>query len=167
MTLASQERRTWSSVASFLPSWRGTHQVKFGVQFEHAPYKQDYDSLGHGDFIARYRNGVPDSVLVYNTPVKTSLDQFEFAAFVQDSWTLDRRLTVNAGIRFERHVGSLNEQSAPAGQFVGAGSFEARPASSSGTTWCRACRWPTTSSATAGRSSRPASASSRSARARR
>lgn len=126
MTLASQERRTWSAIASFLPSWRGVHQVKAGVQFEHAPYRQDFETLGHGDFIARYRNGVPDSVLVYNTPVKTSLDQYELAAFVQDSWTIGRRLTVNAGARYERHIGSLDAQSAPAGQFVGARTFEAR-----------------------------------------
>ena len=73
------------------------------MQFEQAPYEQDYDSLGHGDFVARYRNGVPDSVLVYNTPVNTSLNELELAAFVQDSWTVARRLTVNAGARFERH----------------------------------------------------------------
>jgi hypothetical protein len=127
MTLASQERRTWSVIASYLPSWRGAHQVKFGLQFEHAPYKQNFDSLGHGDFIARYRDGVPDSVLVYNTPVRTSLDQFELAAFLQDSWTIARRFTVNAGLRFERHTGSLNRQSAPAGQFVGERHFDARP----------------------------------------
>ena len=47
-----------------------------------APYGQDFDTLGHGDLIARYRNGVPDSVMVYNTPVNTSLQQYELAAFV-------------------------------------------------------------------------------------
>jgi hypothetical protein len=127
MTLASQERRTWSAIASFLPSWKGTHQVNAGVQFEHAPYKQNYDSQGHGDFIARYRNGVPDSVLVYNTPVRTSLDQFELGLFLQDSWTVASRLTINAGVRHEHLVGRLNAQSAPTGQFVGARSFDARP----------------------------------------
>ncbi len=127
MTLASQERRTWSAVASYLPSWRGSHQVKFGLQFEHAPYKQNYDSLGHGDFIARYRSGVPDSVLVYNTPVRTSIDQYELALFVQDSWTLARRVTLNAGARYERHIGSIDAQSAPAGQFVGERNFDPRP----------------------------------------
>jgi len=127
MTLASQERRTWSAVASYLPSWRGSHQIKAGLQFEHAPYRQDYDSLGHGDFIARYRNGVPDSVLVYNTPVRTSINQYELALFVQDSWTLAHRLTINAGARYERLIGSIDAQSAGAGQFVGERSFEARP----------------------------------------
>lgn len=123
MVRATQERRTWNAVVSWLPRWRGEHQLRGGVQFQHAPYGQQFDSLGHGDFVARYRNGVPDSVQVYNTPVSTSLDQFELGAFVQDSWTVARRLTVNAGLRFERHIGSLNEQSAGAGQFVAARSF--------------------------------------------
>lgn len=127
MTLASQERRTWSAVGSYLPAWRGSHQLKFGLQFEHAPYQQNYDSLGHGDFIARYRNGVPDSVLVYNTPVRTSIDQYELALFVQDQWTVAHRVTINAGARYERHIGSIDAQTAPAGQFVGERSFEARP----------------------------------------
>jgi hypothetical protein len=123
MVRATQERRTWNAVASWLPRWRGEHQLRGGVQFQHAPYGQQFDSLGHGDLVARYRNGVPDSVQVYNTPVATSLDQFELGAFVQDAWTVARRLTINAGLRYERHIGSLNAQSAEAGQFVPARSF--------------------------------------------
>jgi hypothetical protein len=118
MVLAKQERRTWSGVVSWLPRLAGDHQIKAGVQLEHAPYGQEFDSLGRGDFLVRFRNGVPDSVTVYNTPVQTSLDQYELAAFLQDSWTVARRLTINAGLRYERHTGSLNEQVAPAGQFV-------------------------------------------------
>ncbi|MEO8070987.1 MAG: TonB-dependent receptor, partial [Acidobacteriota bacterium] len=69
----------------------------------------------------------PDSVSVFNTPVNTSLNQLEVAAFVQDSWTVARRLTINAGARFERLTGSLDEQSAPAGQFVPERHFDAQP----------------------------------------
>ena len=128
MTLAVQERRTWSAIMSYLPSWRGgAHQIKFGIQAEQTPYEQDYATLGHGDFIARYRNGVPDSVQVFNTPVNTSLNELELAAFVQDSWTVARRLTLNAGARFERLTGGLDEQSAPAGQFVPERHFDAQP----------------------------------------
>jgi hypothetical protein len=128
MTLAVQERRTWSAILSYLPGWRGgAHQIKFGAQVEQTPYKQNYNTLGHGDFIARYRNAVPDSVLVFNTPVNTSLSELEVAAFVQDSWTIAQRLTINAGTRFERLTGGLKEQSAPAGQFVAARHFDARP----------------------------------------
>ncbi len=118
MVRANQERRTLSAVLSWLPRWKGDHQVRTGVQFEHAPYGQNFDSLGHGDFIARYRAGVPDSVVVYNTPVQTNLQQYDLGVFVQDSWAVTNRLTLNLGVRYERHIGSLGAQSAPAGQFV-------------------------------------------------
>lgn len=126
MVRANQERRAWSGVVSWLPRWRGEHQVRTGVQYQLAPYGQTFDSLGHGDLVARFRNGAPDSVTVYNTPVTTSLEQTELGLFLQDSWTLGGRVTLNAGVRYERHIGSLNAQSAPAGDFVGARSFPAQ-----------------------------------------
>lgn len=126
MVNANQERRTWNAVLSWLPRWRGEHQIRTGVQVQHAPYGQIFDSLGHGDFVARYRNGVPDSVTVYNTPVSTNMHQFELGIFVQDSWAITRRLTVNPGLRFERHTGSLGQQSAAAGQFVPERTFAAQ-----------------------------------------
>ncbi len=126
MVRANQERRTASAVVSWLPRFRGEHQIRTGVQFEYAPYGQTFDSLGHGDFVARYRNGVPDSVMVYNTPVETNLQQSDLGVFVQDAWAISRRLTLNLGLRYERHTGGLGEQSAGAGQFVPARSFEAQ-----------------------------------------
>ena len=127
MTLAVQERRTASAILSYLPRFKGSHFIKVGLQAEQTPYEQDYDTLGHGDLIARYRNGVPDSVLVYNTPVNTKLSELELAAFAQDSWTVARRLTINAGLRFERLTGGVKEQSAAAGQFVPERHFDAQP----------------------------------------
>jgi outer membrane receptor protein involved in Fe transport len=126
MVRANQERRTASAILSWLPRFRGEHQIRTGVQFEHAPYGQTFDSLGHGDFIARYRNGVPDSVQVYNTPVQTNLQQYDLGVFVQDSWAVSRRLTLNLGLRYERHTGGLGAQSAGAGQFVPERSFPAQ-----------------------------------------
>lgn len=126
MVRANQERRTASAILSWLPRFKGEHQIRTGVQFEHAPYGQAFDSGGHGDFIARYRNGVPDSVQVYNTPVETNLQQRDLGIFVQDAWAVSRRLTLNLGLRYERHTGGLGEQSAPAGQFVPARTFAAQ-----------------------------------------
>ena len=126
MLRANQERRTWSAVLSWLPRWRGEHQVRTGLQVQHAPYGQVFDSLDHGDLVARYRNGAPDSVTVYNTPVDTDLSQLEIGLFLQDSWAITRRLTINPGVRFERHTGSLREQSAGAGQFVPARTYAAQ-----------------------------------------
>ena len=116
MVRANQERRTWSAVVSWLPRWRGEHQLRGGVQFQHAPYGQNFDSLGHGDLVARYRNGVPDSVTrLQHAGARPASIRSSSALFVQDSWTIASRLTINAGVRYERHIGSLNAQSAAGG----------------------------------------------------
>ena len=49
-----------------------------------------------------YRNGVPDSVRVYNTPGKffNSVNG-DLGLFAQDAWTI-KRLTLNVGARFDR-----------------------------------------------------------------
>lgn len=126
MLNANQERRTYSAVLSWLPRWKGEHQIKTGIEYQQAPYGQIYDSQGHGDLVARYRDGVPDSVTVYNTPVSTDMDQRELGLFIQDSWAITSRLTLNPGVRFERHTGSINQQSAGAGRFVGAREYPAQ-----------------------------------------
>jgi hypothetical protein len=116
--------------------------------------------------VARYRNGVPDSVTVYNTPVSTNLEQLEVAVFVQDSWAIAPRLTLNPGFRFERHTGSLGQQSAAAGQFAPARTFEPRSDLIAWNSFVPRLAATSTSRAAAGRCSRRVPASTRSARGR-
>lgn len=61
--------------------------------------------------------GNPQSVSVRNSPnLNTRRVDFDFAAYVQDSWTLDR-LTINAGLRVEYARGSNPPTIKPAGRF--------------------------------------------------
>lgn len=117
------ERRVYTFVTSWLPNWKGSHNLRTGVQFHHTPFSRSISTGQHGDIVARYRAGTPDSVVVYNTPLEQSQDLFELGVFAQDSWVLKQRLTVNAGVRLERLSGRINEQSAPAGTFVPAREF--------------------------------------------
>ena len=76
----------------------GSHNLKAGFQWGFGSYVLEYDI--NGDLSQRYRNGVPDVVRVYNTPVRS--EEFlngDIGIYVQDSWTV-RRLTVNAGHPF-------------------------------------------------------------------
>ena len=87
-----------------LPS-TGTHEIKFGYQFNGNFYGNDAYSMSHypAGLVARYRNGVPDSVQTFNHPVETQNNTTENALYIQDRWTPLRKLTLNVGLRLE-HV---------------------------------------------------------------
>lgn len=101
----------------------GAHNFKAGVQRTWGTFGHTLDS--NADLVQQYRSGVPNSVLVRNTPYESieELSQ-DVGVFAQDQWTL-KRLTVNAGIRWEHIDARVPEQTAPAGRFVGARSFAA------------------------------------------
>ena len=124
LTHDTPTRRNGAFAVSWLPKFAGSHNVRAGVQIAQLPYTTGYDSGSHGDLVARYVNGAPNSVAVYNTPVDASYTMWDYAAFVQDAWTLNR-MTVGAGVRYERWTGRINPQSDPAGTFVPARSFDA------------------------------------------
>jgi len=115
-------KRNYTGSVSYVT---GAHALKTGIQFGEGPYRETYDI--HQDITLRFRNGAPDSVDVYNTPteVRESLNA-ELGVYVQDSWTV-RRTTINAGVRFEHFNTAVSDQSAPAGTFVPAREFAARP----------------------------------------
>ena len=102
-----------SSAVSYVT---GSHSFKAGVQWGFGSYVIDRDI--NGDLVQRYRNGVPDSVRVYNTPL-TSREYLnaDLGIYAQDSWTI-RQLTLNAGLRFEYFNGEISEQDIPAGRFA-------------------------------------------------
>jgi hypothetical protein len=112
--------RGYSASASYVT---GAHNVKVGAQLREGPYHDTYAM--HGDIILRLNNGVPDSVDIYNTPVseRESLDR-DLGLYLQDSWTM-RRLTVNAGIRYENFKLSIPDQTGGVGRWVGERRFAA------------------------------------------
>jgi hypothetical protein len=123
LTHEGYARKIGSAVVSWLPTWKGPHQIKVGGHYSRMPYPQQRSTLGHGDLVARYRSGVPDSVMVFNTPINSHVTHFGHGLFVQDSWTIQRRFTVNAGVRFDYFRGRVDEGNAPAGRFVPARHF--------------------------------------------
>lgn len=116
-------RRTAGFAITWLPSWLGTHKIRVGTQLSWGNLADERSS--RTDFLARYRSGRPDSVVVYNTPISTEILQDDHAWYVQDSWTLADRFTINAGLRWQWFRGTIPAQTSPAGTFVPERSFEA------------------------------------------
>jgi hypothetical protein len=99
----------------------GSHAFKTGFNWTFGDYQVERDI--NADLVQIYRNGVPDSVRVYNTPVRSDeyLDA-NLGIFVQDAWTLNR-MTLNLGVRLERFVAEIKDQVATAGRFAPARTF--------------------------------------------
>ncbi|MEQ1727126.1 MAG: TonB-dependent receptor [Vicinamibacterales bacterium] len=99
----------------------GSNTLKVGVVNRQGPFR--INGNVNADLVQRYRNGVPDSVIVYNTPVRTKEEiNADLGIYVQDSWTF-KRLTLNPGVRFEYFNASINAMEVEAGRFVPARSF--------------------------------------------
>ena len=103
----------WAGSASYVT---GSNTLKAGAQWRYGPYRVNTNV--NADLVQRYRSGVPDSVIVYNTPQR-SREQLnaDLGVYVQDSWTL-KRLTVNPGVRFNYFKVSINQMAVEGGRFV-------------------------------------------------
>jgi hypothetical protein len=103
----------------------GSHALKAGLQWH---IGQNWLNRNvNGDLTERFRDGVPDSVIVYNTPGRSyDLMKADLGLYLQDSWTL-KRLTINPGIRFEYFNSAIQPRAVEAGRFVPARSFPLVP----------------------------------------
>lgn len=115
-------RKTAGFAVTWLPSFVGSHKIRVGTQLSWGVLRDERSS--RTDFLARYRSGVPDSVIVYNTPITTEALQRDHAIYVQDGWTVNSRLTINAGLRWQMFRGIIPAQTSAAGTFVPARSYQ-------------------------------------------
>ena len=104
----------------------GNHEVKFGFQFNGNDYRTYNESMSHfpAGLVARYRNGVPDSVQTFNSPVTTQNYTREKSVYVQDRWRPSRKLTLNLGLRLERVTAWFPDQCQEETVFIAAQCFE-------------------------------------------
>jgi hypothetical protein len=96
----------------------GGHAAKFG-------FDADWGGLGttnqfhNQNMTFQFRNGSPTGITIFNEPYTDRSGDFRrYGIFAQDQWTI-KRLTVNGGIRFDAHNGSVPDwQTSGPNQFV-------------------------------------------------
>ena len=100
------------------PHLGGTHQLKFGTtdDWENAGTRVLEDKLS-GDYQLRFSRGLPSQITIYNFPFATSTNTLLSQAFYATDTYTRKRLTVNAGVRWERYHNFYPEQTKEAGQF--------------------------------------------------
>ena len=116
-------KQTTGAATYFLDTSKGSHTFKVGGEYLNEIGWEGYEQQFGGDIDHQYANGV-SSTVVFTLPTATEVGKLGlgrdgaltaqsalsvFGAFINDTWAVGR-LTVNAGLRYDRYSGSLPEQ---------------------------------------------------------
>jgi hypothetical protein len=96
----------------------GNHEFKMGLGYE--PFwKYNMNGLRGkaGDYRLIFSNGVPTQIDLYNTPIVTHPFINYTNGYVNDMWTIARRVTLNLGARYSRDAGGFPAQCRLAGVY--------------------------------------------------
>jgi hypothetical protein len=106
--------------AGYVSYVTGSHNLKAGVQLRTGGSEELFET--RGDIVQILSNGTPQSVRLVNNPSGHKETGVNTGLYIQDSWRFGR-LTLNPGLRYDRYVMSIPEQSAGAGTWVPARAF--------------------------------------------
>jgi len=104
--------QTNASVSHYVEDFYGSHDFKFGAEFERSAVRNRYGFTGEGgplgDHIQYYDYyGYPYLAYQYEGyDTRTRYTRLE--AFAQDSWQVTKRLNINAGVRFSFYWGQVH-----------------------------------------------------------
>jgi outer membrane receptor protein involved in Fe transport len=99
--VSGRRNQVFGNMSYFRNGRLGSHDLKFG---------------GYpGNVVHVLRNTEPSAVFVFDTPSRSENGIWTYSAYAADSWQLMSRLTINAGLRFDRYRLFLPEQEHPAG----------------------------------------------------
>jgi hypothetical protein len=104
----------YASMSYFKDGWMGSHDFKFGYDWKNDRRKEGRDQPGN--IFYRDLNGRVNDLDLYNGPNEGITDVEYHAGYINDTWKLNNRLTLNLGARVERYRdGWPDQQFAPAG----------------------------------------------------
>ena len=96
----------------------GNHAFTFGFDFLDGGNGATNPPRRSGDYRLRFNSGSPFQIDIYNLPNAPELRTRYMAGYVQDSWTINRRLTLSLGLRGQRDRGWVPAQCQRLGTFV-------------------------------------------------
>lgn len=95
----------------------GSHSLRAGGEIFRNVETEIWRKSYPGDVLHVLRNGSPIEVYLFQTPSRSVNGLWTYGGYASDSWHVNRRLTVNLGLRFDRYRVFLPEQIHPAGRF--------------------------------------------------
>jgi hypothetical protein len=110
----------------FVPDAAGRHNIKAGGEIRPSTTSIVFDDLG--DHRLNFLAGNPRTVRILNTPTNAIWDIDDISFYLQDSWTIRDRLTLNYGFRYTYTNAAAAETTAGGGDFSGTALAERFPA---------------------------------------
>ncbi len=104
------------SLSYFKDGWGGDHNFKVGGEIFRETTVDTWLDGYPGDVLHRLNNGVPTDVYLFE-PGEGIVGLWTYAAFVNDTWRVGNRLSLNLGLRFDKYGGFLPEQEHPVSRF--------------------------------------------------
>lgn len=102
----------------------GTHVFNIGFDYLSQRVEGKWSSRGPAlDYQLVFDNGAPYEINTNNLPLSGSNDTHYLGIFVQDKWTVSRKLTINWGFRYSHDDGFVPAQCHPAGNFSSAACY--------------------------------------------
>lgn len=105
------------SLSYFKDGWGGRHNLKVGGEVfrETGTFIRGDGGKGNvpGDVLHILNNGVPAEVYLFQTPSKSENGLFTTGLFVQDTYQVGNRFTLNLGLRYDQYRTFKPEQEGP------------------------------------------------------
>jgi hypothetical protein len=105
-----------ASLSYFKDGWGGNHNFKFGGDIFRESTLDVWKDGYPGNVLHRLNNGAPTDVYLFE-PGASKVGLWTYAGFINDTWRVNDRLTLNLGLRLDRYVGFLPAQEHPASLF--------------------------------------------------
>jgi len=92
-----------ASLTNYASGFAGDHNLKFGAEFERSYVKSE---LGYpGGMLVYAYDAVPYYATLWDGYLKDNINT-RISAFAQDSWTINNRVTINPGVRWDQFRGT-------------------------------------------------------------
>ena len=105
------------SMTYFTERWGGGHNFKVGGEWFRETFTDergiDVDGSVPGDVLHILNNGAPAQVYLFASPSVSEQGLRTTGLYLQDSWRMNARLTLNIGVRYDRYRNFLPEQEGP------------------------------------------------------
>ncbi len=105
------------SLSYFSDSRHGRHHLKAGGEVHRLLEAESWKRSYPGDVLHVLRGGKPAEVYLFQTPSRSLSGYWWYSAFLNDSWQMNGRLTLNLGLRFDRIRVFLPDQRHLSGRF--------------------------------------------------